>query len=559
MVVWPWGLTAPSKRTRTPELVTKFASEPSVAELFKKCDPESGCNALQYIQVDVARSDCGAVLSEALARAGIVPDVAIYAAASGWVGPIVKETEETIRSTIATNFTGFTLVAKHLAKAMLAGTEGGPASTPPKKTKKIVVLSSVQATRATPMFATYTATKAAVDSFAWSLNTELASTPVAVQTIHPGATQTGFFEKCGVPAGAFDTSKFADPAHVARSVLHDVSTSLELCETYGTFNEKWMMLAGWALPLSYWAIKTYAGIPGAFLSGIGRTFRKRTPGDLFGSEATPAFPANAVVTGGADGLGRAFVEILASERNCRIVSCDIQRGAPLPDAMPQQLLRNVTIDLQPAKLAGRIQEMGLFPEGEGVDLLVLNAAVNHARPATQAQHIDLPDNAIVQTAEVNLVAPLVLATMSIRHNMALSKPPPTTLFLCSLSTWFSYPGSAAYGASKDGLVSYSKSMRRFAGNAANVLCAFPGPMRTKMAADSAPENTEARVNGRMPASKAAEIILSAAANGDSEVVVAGPVIKGMVKKAAWNAAWAANLMRTWQFEPSLNAKVNAKV
>ena len=63
--------------------------------------------------------------------------------------------------------------------------------------------------RPTPMFATYTATKAAVDSFVWSLNTELGKTPIMVQTIHPGATQTGFFEKCGVPAGAFDTSKFA--------------------------------------------------------------------------------------------------------------------------------------------------------------------------------------------------------------------------------------------------------------------------------------------------------------------------------------------------------------
>ena len=38
------------------------------------------------------------------------------------------------------------------------------------------------------------------------------STPkVSVHTIHPGATQTSFFEKVGVPAGAFDTSSFADP------------------------------------------------------------------------------------------------------------------------------------------------------------------------------------------------------------------------------------------------------------------------------------------------------------------------------------------------------------
>ena len=211
------------------------------------------------------------------------------------------------------------------------------------------------------------------------------------------------------------------------------------------------------------------------------------------------------------------------------------------------------INLQQDGLTERIQEVALFPEGEAIDLVVMNAAVNRARPFTQAQHIDLPDEAIVQTAEVNLVAPLVLATSSVRHNMALGMPPPSTIFLCSLSTWFSYPGSAFYGASKDGLVSYSKSMRRFAGGTAQILCAFPGPLRTNMAEKSAPENTEARIKGRMPAETAANIILAASAKGSSEVIVAGPMIQGMVKKAAWSATFAANLMRTWQFEPALNA------
>lgn len=81
--------------------------------------------------------------------------------------------------------------------------------------------------------------------------------------------------------------------------------------------------------------------------------------------------------------------------------------------MPQQLLRNTAINLQPDGLTERIQQAAVLPEGESIDLLVLNAAVNHARPSTQAQHIDLPDEAIVQTAEVNLVAPLVLVSTNI--------------------------------------------------------------------------------------------------------------------------------------------------
>lgn len=270
------------------------------------------------------------------------------------------------------------------------------------------------------MFATYTATKAAVDSFAWSLNTELANTPIAVQTIHPGATQTGFFEKCGVPAGAFDTSKFADPSHVARQVLRDVKSSLDLSCTYGSFNEWAMLFAGWALPLATCTVKTYGAVPGFLLTSLARRFATGSVSGLFPT-ASAEVPANAVVTGGAGGLGRAFVETLAAEGNCKIVSCDVQKGEPLPASMPQQLLRNTAINLQPDGLTERIQQAAVLPEGESIDLLVLNAAVNHARPSTQAQHIDLPDEAIVQTAEVNLVAPLVLVSTNI---YVIPFPPP---------------------------------------------------------------------------------------------------------------------------------------
>ena len=49
-----------------------------------------------------------------LARESIVPDVLVYAAACGWVGPIIKETEATIRSSVATNFTGYDAVEHSL-------------------------------------------------------------------------------------------------------------------------------------------------------------------------------------------------------------------------------------------------------------------------------------------------------------------------------------------------------------------------------------------------------------------------------------------------------------
>ena len=64
--------------------------------------------------------------------------------------------------------------------------------------------------------------------------------------------------------------------------------------------------------------------------------------------ATAEVPANAVVTGGAGGLGRAFVEALAAERKCKIVSCDVQKGEPLPDTMPQRpVLKNKSTPVLP--------------------------------------------------------------------------------------------------------------------------------------------------------------------------------------------------------------------
>ena len=166
------------------ELFAKFRTDPAVCALFAKCKAPASISGphldVRYVQVDVSLPNCGVVLAELLQ--GIPVDVLVYAAADGWVGPLLRETEESIRKTVATNFTGFALIAKHIIRAMLATEKGGAktsaANHSASKTKKVVVLSSVQSTRPTPMFATYTATKAAIDSFVWSLSTELAGTMV---------------------------------------------------------------------------------------------------------------------------------------------------------------------------------------------------------------------------------------------------------------------------------------------------------------------------------------------------------------------------------------------
>jgi hypothetical protein len=71
---------------------------------------------------------------------------------------------------------------------------------------------------------------------------------------------------------------------------------------------------------------------------------------------------------------------------------------------------------------------------------------------------------------------------------------------------------------------------------------------------AAPDNSEARLKGRMVPQAAAEIILGAVANAANEVIVAGPMIQGMAQKARGDHKWAAAMMRSWQFIPLLHAK-----
>jgi short-subunit dehydrogenase len=60
--------------------------------------------------VDVATESCGVDLVNGLA--GISVDIMVYAAGTGWVGPLMNESEDTIRTTVATNITGCALVTK---------------------------------------------------------------------------------------------------------------------------------------------------------------------------------------------------------------------------------------------------------------------------------------------------------------------------------------------------------------------------------------------------------------------------------------------------------------
>ena len=91
-----------------------------------------------------------------------------------------------------------------------------------------------------------------------------------------------------------------------------------------------------------------------------------------------------------------------------------------------------------------------------------------------------------------------------------------------------------------------------------VLVAYPGPMRTQMAWDCAPDNNEERVAGRLPpANAASKIVQSALKGNDAEVVVATPTVEAMVARARRDPRWGAGMMNVWQLGPTI-AKATAE-
>ena len=123
-------------------------------------------------------------------------------------------------------------------------------------------------------------------------------------------------------------------------------------------------------------------------------------------------------------------------------------------------------------------------------MLVHNAGINCVAPFARS---DLARQQAV--LDVNLRAPLQLTAALLRADKVARGG--TLVFVSSLSRFVSYPGAAVYGASKDGLASYARSLAvALAPQNINVLVVYPGPTRTAHARRYSPDNRrEAR---RMP-------------------------------------------------------------
>ena len=199
----------------------------------------------------------------------------------------------------------------------------------------------------------------------------------------------------------------------------------------------------------------------------------------------------ALVTGAYQGLGRAFANELKAQGHA-VTTIDRSR---MEVDTP---FHHHTCDFANRQEVDAL--IAILAKEEPFDVLVFNAGISATGPFE-----DIVPHAHARVLEVNAVAPITLcAALKASNNMVDGAQ---IGFISSLSHFTGYPGAASYGASKDAIAVYAKSVRRIWNktNKISVTVAYPGPLQTEHAARHAPQGASAEK--RMKPKDAAALIL----------------------------------------------------
>jgi len=206
-----------------------------------------------------------------------------------------------------------------------------------------------------------------------------------------------------------------------------------------------------------------------------------------------------LVTGAAGGLGASLVEQLIAERHI-VIALDTAHNKSTTynaDSSPREIKLNVD-------LADRIDLTNFvrtMTEIGPIDVVIHCAAIS----ATGC-FATIPMDKHESVVRINLLAPLLLTSALLKHQLISAHG--TLVFVGSLSSYVSYPGASVYAATKDGLLSYGRSLsKELAKLRIHSLCVLPGPLQTRHAEEHAPPNSNA--SSRLNPSIAAQKILLA--------------------------------------------------
>jgi short-subunit dehydrogenase len=457
--------------------------------------------------LDVAAPAAGAELRRFLAARGIDGlDVTIHNAAQGWYGAIEAQEPAAIDQLLHVNLYA-PIALTHALLEHARAVRG-----------VIAYVSSVHSALPAPQFAVYTATKAALDGFARSLRVEEQGR-VDVIVIWPGPTRTGMHAKSGVPAERLRTTRYPQPQQVAAAalaaldrrrsrVLGPGNRLLRAAATHGEQVLDTLLLA---------QARCHAAPPAPAAAATGQT------------------EGHAVVTGAAEGIGRALLDRLAAS-GYPVIGVDVNAGG-MAQAVQELAAGGRSAagcigDLGDA--AGVRQLANELVGGPDIEILVHNAGINHVAPFGSS---DLARQ--VAVLDINLRAPLQLtAALLAAHQIRRGG---TIVFVSSLSHFAGYPGAAVYAASKDGLASYARSLAlALAPAGIHVVIVYPGPTRTAHARRYSPDNRrEAR---RMPPEQVASAVM-AAITRRRRVVIPGAANRAFALFGRWFPGLAARGMK----------------
>ncbi|HMQ32071.1 MAG TPA: SDR family NAD(P)-dependent oxidoreductase, partial [Chloroflexaceae bacterium] len=419
-----------------------------------------------YCRVDLAQPFAAAVVAEFLRRRGVDElDLLIHCAGVGSYGPVEAQAAGAIDALLDTNLRA-PVALTHALLPALAAVAG-----------RVVFIGSVAAALPVPDYAVYGATKAALEGFARGLRVELRGR-AGVQVIHPGATRTGMHAKVGAPLERMGWRRFPPPERVARQIARAIAGGAPVA-TVGLGN-RLLRLAG------------------RHLGGL----VDRAAAARAGGSPAPARPRHCVVTGGADGIGRAVAERFARAGYAvTILDRDAERAAEVCEAIRAagEGATVIATDLaRPEGVALALRRLAVLRPADVVVHSAGISAVGRFAEGEIARQLAVLD--------VNLRAPAQLTAGALRAGLVT--PGGTLVYIASLSVFTGYPGAAVYAASKDGLAAYARSLRAaLAGRGVHVLTVYPGPTRTAHARRYSPDNR--REGRRMPPERLAGLIFDA--------------------------------------------------
>lgn len=463
-----------------------------------------------YWRVDLAQPFAPAVVVELLRRQGSEPlDLLVHCAGIGSYGPPEAQAAPAIDALLDTNLRAPIALTHALLPALRAASG------------RVVFVGSVAAALPVPDYAVYGATKAGLEGFARSLRVELGDA-VGIQVIHPGATRTQLHAKIGAPLERMGWRRFPAPERAARRIERAIAGAAPVT-TIGLGN-------------------SLLRLAGRHLGGLAEQVasRRQPPAAERRTPAASLTKRHCVVTGGADGIGRAVAERYArAGYSLTIVDRDAEAAAALGSRLRAAGVEAswIVADLGAAAgVAAVLHQLEALP---AADLMVHSAGISAVGAFAES---DLA--AGLRVLDVNLRAPLQLTAGQLRAD--LLAPGGTIVLIASLSVYTGYPGAAIYAASKEALAAYARSLRvALRGRGLGVLTVFPGPTRTAHARRYSPDNR--REQRRMAPDLLAELIAGAVERGQSSLIpgVANRLVAALGRLAP---PLAETLMRRTIFE-----------